>query len=317
MPVQVDERGMVRLACAAMGTRFEVLLHGGDPGWLHAAGEAALDEVLLWHARLSAFERSSVVSAINRSAGEWCRVDPETFGLLRLCREVWEKTGGAFDPTVGRLMRAWGLRLEAFDAEEVERSQGCTGMGLLELDEAGCRVRLADAGLRIDLGAVGKGWSLDRAVGVLRDAGVENALLHGGTSSVIGLGLAPEGRHWRVVVGPGANSPRVELRGSALGVSAHRGREAVVDGRAVGHVVDPRVGSPVVLGESIAMTAAVVHESAAMADAYSTALLLRPELLGRIEGASTAVCVKDGGVERWSVDSPDLCVVESTEFAHV
>jgi thiamine biosynthesis lipoprotein len=315
MSVEVDERGQVRLACAAMGTRFEVLLHGGDPAWLHAAGEAALDEVLLWHGRLSAFEPSSVVSAINRSGGEWCRVDGETFALLRLCREVWERTGGAFDPTVGALMRAWGFRGEPMDDAAVGRARASTGMRLVELDEDGKRVKLRAPGVRLDLGAVGKGWALDRAAGVLREGGVENALMHGGTSSVIGMGVGADGDAWRVAVGAEADSPRVELRNAALGVSAHRGRQVIADGVEVGHVIDPRAKRPVAMDNAEAECAAVVHASAAMADAFSTALLLRPELRLELE-CSTAVLMRRGDGIGWEVRSPDRCVFQNSELIH-
>jgi thiamine biosynthesis lipoprotein len=269
---------------------------------------------------LTVFEATSVVSAINRSWGDsggaWCRVDMETFGLLKLCRKVWERTGGVFDPTVGALMRALGFRESGLDAAEVERARACTGMELVELDAGACRVRLLDPGVRLDLGAVGKGWAVDRAVAVLREAGVENALIHGGTSSVMGIGVGPQGRPWRVAAGPGPESPRVELRDAAMGVSAQRGRVVVGQGRVVGHVVDPAgdaARSAVVAGVE---TAVVVHASAAMADALSTALLLRPGMQGAWTDASTLVEIGVDGRRWWRGQCSDGCV-SGAELSHV
>jgi thiamine biosynthesis lipoprotein len=293
-----EELGVARLACAAMGTRFEFLLHGGERGlgWrdLIAAGEAAQDEVLLWHRRLSAFESSSVLSHIHRSGGEWCYVDAETFGLLVLCREMWEVTEGAFDPTVGRLMQAWGLRGESFDGEEVEAARALTGMGLVELDEARRGVRLRVEGVRLDLGAIGKGWALDRAAEVLAEAGVNSALLHAGTSSVKGIGRGPEGARWRVAVGSWVDAPVVEVRDCALGVSAPHGRRGETPSGSVGHVIDPVTHVPVDLGadgrgachDGKVVCAAAVARSAAVADALSTALLVRPALLNAVAVAA-------------------------------
>lgn len=317
----VDEHGLVRLACAAMGTRFELVLHGRDPVHLRAAGEAALDEVLLWHARLSAFESSSVVSAINRSAGAWCRVDSETFGLLELCRGMWEATRGAFDPTVGRLMRAWGMREVEYDAAEVERAMGATGMQFVELNE-GRGVRLLHPGVRLDLGAIGKGWALDRARGVLVYAGVEHALMHGGTSSVMAMGMAPAGDEWKVAIGDKAGSPVVALRGATLGVSAHAGRVVQAAGVGRGHVIDPVTGQAGVLDGARGQMAAVMAESASVADALSTALLIRPELLEEVthsvEGVRWAALHEDGAaVSRWRIAAADKAACGARELMHV
>ncbi len=265
----------VRLACAAMGTRFELVLEdraGG--GSLRGAGEAALDEVLLWHGRLTAFEGSSVVSHIGRSGGEWCSIDAETAELLELCRGMWEKTAGAFDPTVGPLMEAWGLRGGVVDLEAVAAARACTGMNLVELD--GRRVRLTNPGVRLDLGGVGKGWAIDRALEVLRGAGVTRALIHAGTSSIGAIG------RWGVAVrfDEGDGRP-MGLEDMCLSVSAPRGRVAA----GVPHILDPRLGCPV---PGRVTTAAVVHPSAAVADAMSTALIVDPSLRGMLTASLNA-----------------------------
>ncbi len=253
----------IRLACAAMGTRFEIALEDADA---HPAAEAALDEVTLWHNRLSAFESSSVVAHIGRSGGEWVRVDAETFTLLKLCRELWERTGGAFDPTVGPLMEAWGFRGAATDPGAVEAARACTGMHLVELDEPGRRVRLVHPGVRLDLGGIGKGWAIDRALEVLRDAGVRRALIHAGTSSVGAIG------RWPIALRlEGGQTRPITLENACLSVSAPRGR--VVEGK--GHILDPRTGAP---APSRVATAAAIHASASVAEAVSTALVVDPSL---------------------------------------
>jgi thiamine biosynthesis lipoprotein len=265
----------VRLACAAMGTRFELVVEdGSDADSLRAAGEAAIDEVLLWHGRLTAFESSSVVSHIARSGGEWCSIDAETADLLELCRGMWERTAGAFDPTVGPLMEAWGLRGGGVDLAAVAAARACTGMSLVELD--GRRVRLTNPRVRLDLGGVGKGWAIDRALEILRGAGVSRALIHAGTSSIGAIG------RWQVAVRFAEGDERpLALADTCLSVSAPRGRAAA----GVAHILDPRLGCPV---PGRVTTAAVVHGSAAAADAMSTALIVDPSLRGMLTASLNA-----------------------------
>lgn len=266
----------VQVACRAMATRFEAVLEGDDAVRLRAAGEAALDEVRRWEARLSAFRPSSEVAQVNsRAARAPVPVSPPVFRLLRQAALFHELTGGAFDPTVGPLMRCWGFAggtprrpTEAALTEAHAR----TGFHRVHLDAARRTVAFARPGMALDPGAFGKGAALDEAATVLREAGVERALLHGGTSTVVGLARPDE--PWRVAVPhPDSDAPPlavVDLAGAALSVSAVTGRAFTEDGVAYGHVLDPRSGRPV----RGALLAAVVAPSALATDALSTALLV-------------------------------------------
>jgi thiamine biosynthesis lipoprotein len=144
----------------------------------------------------------------------------------------------------------------------------------VRLDAETQTVRFTAAGVRLDPGAIGKGHALDRALAVLREAGVRRALLHGGTSSVYGLGAPSRGRAWQVAVqdpmNPDGRLARVALRDRALGVSSIFGRLFVRGRERVGHVLDPRSGRPV----DHTVLAAVIADSATDADALSTALLV-------------------------------------------
>ncbi len=293
----------VRLATHAMGTRFEFVLHGQDPVRLRAAGEAALAEVLSLHHRLSAFDPASEVSRLNREAGGgWVRVDEQVFELLALCGDVWSATRGAFDITVGPLMRAWGFRGSGSpDAAAIEAARRQTGFDKVELDRAGRRVRYRRPNLQLDLGAVGKGFALDAAAELLREAGVPYAFLHGGTSSCVAIGAGPEAGGWRVRLGDAADGPIVALKDAALGVSSPAGRTVMgEDGRALGHVLDPRCGTPA----CGARHAAALAGSAALADAWSTAALVLEsgvfDCQAEASGVSLGVQVDAPGPGGWT-----------------
>lgn len=273
----------------AMGSRFELVLEGENEAWLRAAGEEALREIQRLDRQLTIFDASSEVSRLNaRASYAPVAVEPRLFDLLVTSRRLSQETGGAFDVTVGPLMRAWGF----FGASghlpaqaDLDAARTVTGMDLVELDAPNRSVRFARPGVMIDLGAIGKGYAVDEAVALLREAGVERAFLHGGTSTSFGLGT-PEGETaWRVSLSyPGFDRHDdqirtlavVSLADSSLSVSAVQGKWFSAAGEVYGHVLDPRLGRPV----TGALQAAVACSSATEADAYATALL--------VEGARSA-----------------------------
>ncbi len=283
----------VTLARHAMATRFELVLVGNDPVALRAAGEEALDEIERLEAQLSLYRPTSEIAHLNAQAAvrPVC-VEPGLFRLLQHAKRLSGETDGAFDITVAPLMRCWGFTGgtgQLPDPEALARAKAVVGMHLVELDEGNFTVRFAKPGMMLDLGAIGKGYALERAAALLLEAGVSNALLHGGTSTVCALGKPAEADAWRVAVelppqeGSGDPQPQpvavVPLVNESLSVSAVWGKAFVAEGRTYGHVIDPRLGEPV----QRAVLAAVVLPSATETDALSTALLTSgPEGLERI-----------------------------------
>lgn len=270
---------LVMLACSAMRCRFEVVLYGDDPVRLRAAGEEAIKEILETEKLLSRFLPGSDISRVNSQAHRMpVRVDPRTFAVLKHAAALSEETRGAFDPTVGPLMACWGFREEPVSAApssaEIEEALRLVGMRHLELDDENSTIRFLRPGMSLDMGAFGKGVAIDRAVRILREAGIKSAFVHGGTSTAYGLGSPPNTEGWSTAVRhplkPDEQLYTFTLKNSALSVSAPHGRTVMLDGRTYGHVVDPRSGRPV----EGALLAAATAESAADAEAFSTAALV-------------------------------------------
>jgi FAD:protein FMN transferase len=332
-----------------MATRFELLLDGDGEAHLRAAGEEALATIQRLEAQLSFYRATSEVGRINANAARQpVRVGPELFQLLVRAHELHVATDGMFDITVGPLMRCWrfsGGDGAVPDAAALRAARLCVGMELVELDEARRTVRFARPGVEIDLGGIAKGYALEQAVAGLREAGVQRALLHGGTSSVCAIGAPAAAGEWKVAIeypplaagmaSPGRDmvSPRmaptagdaqpaasaaaardvlavVALRDRALSVSAVRGRWFEEDGAEYGHVMDPTLGRPV----AGALLAAVVCDSATDADALATALLaLGPSAAGARAGrrvaADTLVVARGVGDCPYTVRSDGIDVL--------
>jgi FAD:protein FMN transferase len=170
----------------------------------------------------------------------------------------------------------------------------------------------------LDLGAVGKGYAMERASELLREAGITSALLNGGTSTVCALGHPPDQEHWKIAIEspPKAGSTErppllatVALRDEALSVSAVWGKSFQAEGRTFGHVLDPRTGQPV----NGPVLAAVVLPSAMETDALSTALLVlgeagQEELGGSRPGLRTLVASTDSSAAGFRVEGRGIAV---------
>ena len=270
-----------KFAREAMTTVFEVFIAGKKEGYAREAARAAFDEIDRIERLFSRFDPSSEISRVSRlRPGERMMIGVETVECLALAVRIQAETAGAFDinykavvakpdkrrargrggqspsatlPGGGRptsLLNAIGLRMVP-GGFEVERHRPLSRRKPLPLD--------------LDLGAVGKGYAVDRAIEVLADWSVDNALVHAGTSTALGVGPGPPPRKpgWPVGAGaPWTGPGEVRLRHRALSGS---GTEIKGD-----HVIDPRTGRPA-RGHLAAWAS---HPSAAVSDALSTAFLV-------------------------------------------
>lgn len=296
----------VAVARHAMATRFEIILHGANAASLRAAGEEALNETARLEDQLSLYRPTSEIARVNARAHlEPVRVSPELFALLQHAQQLHRETNGAFDITIGPLMRCWNFMGGSGalpDPAALAEARTKVGMDLMQLD--GLTVRFARPGVMLDLGAIGKGYAIERAAELLREAGVTSAILHGGTSTVFAIGQPLDAEAWKIALelppGNSASPPAplavISLRDESLSVSAVWGKSFQSGTKTFGHVLDPRTGEPA----DRAVLAAVITRSATESDALSTALLTDgPEAIGRIAplrpGArALAVQLRDG-----------------------
>ena len=265
----------IRVHRRAMACRFEVTLAPGDRACV-AAAISALDVVDEVERELSVFIETSAICAVNRSAATRpVRVPHDVAELLRQCQRVHRDTDGAFDPTATPLSRCWGFlqreaRVPPLAAIEEARRQ--VGFDAVRVSTDPAAVTFARPGIELSLGAVGKGYALDRATSLLRGSSLQHALLSAGGSSMVALGGGDAG--WMVdlvsPLRPGQRMGTVSLRDAALGTSGAGAQFVVEQGRRYGHVIDPRTGWP---AEGL-VSVSVVASNAALADALSTGFLV-------------------------------------------
>jgi thiamine biosynthesis lipoprotein len=283
----------VRLSGPAMGTTYSVVVsslpHGVGEEQIEDAIAAVLSEA---DRSLSGWNEHSELARWNRSPStDWQEVSLALFEVVSQARAVSDASGGAFDVTVGPLVRAWGFGAGA-DAEPAVPSEatlasllGQVGYARLELRAEPCALRKAIPGLVIDVDGIAPGWAVDRIAGRFDALGIQDYIVELG-GEVRARGLSPEGRSWRVAVEtPLAGERRaqavIELDGTGVSTSGDYRDYREIDGRRISHTIDPRTGLPVSHGLA---SVTVVHPAVAAADAWATALMV----LGPQEGLALA-----------------------------
>jgi thiamine biosynthesis lipoprotein len=242
-----------RAARRIMGTFCEVQVYHEDASVATRAVNAALDEMARVDRLLSNYDPDSELSAMNREASHSSfRASQELFDFVAACQRYAQTTGGAFDPTVGALVRAWGFFSKTPSrpsAAALADAKQRVGIDKVRLDPGTRSVTYTAPGLEIDPGGIGKGYAVDRAAEILRKMGVRAALVSAGGSTLYGLGRPPGRAGWRV----GINNPSdpahafgyVQLHDNALSTSGSSEQSVVLEGHRYSHVFDPRSGDPV------------------------------------------------------------------------
>jgi thiamine biosynthesis lipoprotein len=255
-------------------------------------------------------QEATALDRINRNAGIGPVTAPEELlEVLERARYYAELSGGAFDPTVGPLVRLWGIggeepRIPA--AAEIQEALSLVDWRDLLIDREAGTAFLRRPGQSLDLGAIAKGYAADRAAAILRDRGVKRALIDLG-GNILALGERPKGESWRI----GVQDPREE-RGNPAGVLRVKNKSVVtsgvyeryfeVNGLRYHHILSTEDGFPVRNG---LLSATIIAELSIDADALSTALFaLGPErglaLVESLPDTEAVFICEDGTVIRSS-----------------
>lgn len=250
----------------------------------------ALESVDAIERRLTIYDAHSEISAINAAAGKGpVRVSAATFAVLQHAVRLSEVTGRAFDITTGPLIEAWGFTSRQGrkpTPAEIAAARALVGMDQMRLSSEHGTVELLQPGMRINLGAIGKGDAIDHVASRLKTLGIDNFLIHAGQSSVLACGnqFEPEGpdegdehapqQGWMVGIAhptkPNRRIAGIWLRDAALATSGSGKQFFHHHGKRYGHVIDPRTGEPA--GDMLSLS--IITPDAIDADALATGLFV-------------------------------------------
>ncbi len=258
-----------------MGSRARVVLYAPDEASAAAAAAAAFAEMDRLNAVLSDYDPSSEAMRLCRTPGVWVEVSPVLLDILLKSRELRDTTEGAFDPTIGPLTTLWrqARRVNAVpDVEEIRQALSLVGMQFVEINAAQSRVRLRLDNMRLDFGAIGKGYAADRALDVLEARGFPAALVDLGGDIAIGR-PPPVGTHQWMIARDGDHTPSTAHPMTGVATSGARFQFIEADGVRYSHIIDPRTGYGVTAPVSVTVTA----DEAWLADALASAVSVSGE----------------------------------------
>jgi thiamine biosynthesis lipoprotein len=279
LPAAYGQQELLRLekSADAMGSTYSIALYGYDRVKMEAAVDAAFDEVRRLDELLSNYQPGSQWSEVNRNAASTpVKVSPELFQLLSACAGYSRESEGAFDITVGPLMKVWGFyKGSGHLPHKPEIAAALTKVGYrhIRLDRAAGTVRFDRAGVEMDPGGIGKGYAVDRMVEVLRRNGVRTAMVAGSASSIYGMGAPPdEPRGWPVKIkDPWDNRKtlaEVWLKDTSMSTSGSYEKFFRAEGKIYAHIMDPRTGYPAQGSVSVSVIAPRTADSEVWAKPY-------------------------------------------------
>ncbi len=265
-----------------MASPFNIVLYSTDETTARRASRKAFDRIAKLNAILSDYDPESELSRLSGSAGgPAVPVSIDLFDVLQRAKQIWERSGGAFDVTiapVGRLWRRARRDRKLPDRSRLEQARALVGSDKLILDPAARSVRLVMPGMKLDAGGIAKGYASQAALDVLKGEGIKQALVGGAGDIVVG-DPPPGARGWKVAIAPlepGQSEPlrTLVLANAAVSTAGDAERFVTIDGHRYSHIINPATG----LGVEDRASVTVVAADGATADAVDTTVyILGPE----------------------------------------
>lgn len=287
----------------AMDTVMLLTAYGPEA---EAALDAAEERIYALEADLDPETETGSVYALNAGAGGQVVVSEDCYNVMSTSMDVWALSGGALDPGMYPISKAWGFiggDYRVPTAEELNGLLSLKNTGAIRMDDAACAATIP-AGMEVSFGAVGKGYTAQAVCDLLAESGVQSAILSlGGNVQTLGQ-TKPDGTQWQVAVtdphDTGAYAGILSVGQTAAVTSGGYQRYFEQDGATYIHIIDPATGYPV---DNDLLSVTVVTPDGAMADALSTAMFV----LGK-DGA-LAYYREQGGIELVLITKDDHVLV--------
>jgi len=275
---------------AAMGVRARIVVYAESESQARKACRVAFGRIAELEEIMSDYRADSELMRLcSKAGGPAMTVSPELLWVLGISRELARRSGGAFDPTVGPLVRLWRKARAAGvlpSQDELKRARKLVGWQKLAIEPDTGRVRLKEPGMILDLGGIAKGYACDEALRVLHEHGIYIALVVMGGDIVVGD--PPPGKQgWEIEIGNAGsiNSQRIQVANLAISSSGDTEQFVEIGGKRYSHIVDPSTG--VGLTNRIAVTVAATY--GIISDGLATAISVLDEKRGRTLAAAYGV----------------------------
>lgn len=265
-----------------MGSEFKIVLYTTREVEARRASDSAFARIAALNKALSDYDpESELMRLCDQAGGPAVSVSADLFRCLERAQAMSAVSGGAFDATIGPVGRLWrrARRNRVLpDPEAIAKARSLVGYRFVELDAKASTVRLAKAGMKLDLGGIAKGFACDEAMAALKREGIASALV-AGAGDIVCSGPPPGESGWRIGVTAPEGDPEkasrfVSIRDASVSTSGDAERYVVIDGTRYGHIVDPATS----LGITLRASVTVVARDGATADSLATAaFVLGPE----------------------------------------
>lgn len=307
-----SERKLLKQTRMIMGTFAEISVYSNDEKTAGKAIDAALDEMERMDRIMSNYKDDSELSLLNkRAAKSPVPCDKELLDVINMSQYYSELSEGAFDITVSPIVALWGFFHEKGHIppdKEIEDILPAISYKNIVIDKGAgsknlCTISYKNNQTQIDLGGIGKGYAVDKALEIMKKFDIDNACINLGGNIYV-LGAPSSGKNvWKVGVQHPRNNNEIlgylELKDEATATSGDYERFFEIQGKRYSHIIDPRTGRPV----SGVITTTIVAPTATEVDALSTSVfVLGPEkglkMIDKIPGADALIMYegKDGKI---------------------
>ena len=272
------EKRLYKETRASMYTIVEITVSSDSQQKAKTAIDNAFGELERLAKLLNFYAEDSEISAVNRNAGNKpVRVSPETVEIIEKALYVSENTGGAFDITVGPLVRLWDFQKKIIpDRAIVKEKLKLVGYKHIVIDKEASTVFLKTKGIQIDLGGIIKGFAADKAVEILKQQGIKAGIV-AIAGDIKTFGIRPDGGLWKV----GIQNPRqqtdkdeitatIAMTDMAISTSGDYERYFIIDGKRYHHILNPKTGYPADECRSVS----IIAKDGSITDPFSTGIFI-------------------------------------------
>jgi thiamine biosynthesis lipoprotein len=246
-----------------MGTKFSIIVYAVDEPTASKAAKAAFERIAELDGSMSDYRPASeLMQLCKKAGGEPVRVSDDLFYVLQKAQQVAERSDGAFDVTVGPVVRLWRISRKTRqlpDPEKLKAALALVGYKNVRIDAEARTVQLLKGGMQLDLGGIAKGYAADEALKTLEKHGIKCALVAAGGDIAVSE-APPDAPGWTVGIAPlfdPESKPKhsLLLKNAAVSTSGDTEQFIEIDGKRYSHIIDPKTGLGLVGRQSVTVTA--------------------------------------------------------------